>query len=78
MVRQRDFDPVGVSRQGYFQMRVISGQMFKGFLASGDDCLLHLHDRLDSEPGRIGEVTSRAADSRRQSLIGVDLQFNDF
>lgn len=72
-MRERNLDAIGEARGNNIQVRMVAGQVFEGFLASGDDARLQLRDGVILQPGGISEVASHTTDCRGQPRIGVDL-----
>ena len=66
-VRQSNFNPIGKTRDGNGQMRVVARQVLHGFPARGDDGFLKFSEGIAGESGGVTEKMSCGAGRRREA-----------
>jgi hypothetical protein len=75
---ERNFDAVGKTRQGHFQVGVLGAEMRESFVAGVEDRGLQANDGLGFEAGGIREETGHAARRRGQAGVGVKAHVQAF
>lgn len=75
---KRNFDAVGKTREGHFQVGVFGREVLESFVAGVEDRGLQANDGIGFKPGGIREEAGDAARRRGQAGIGVKAHLQAF
>jgi hypothetical protein len=75
---ERNFDAVGKTREGHFEVGVLGREALESFLAGVEDRGLQANDGIGFKPGGIREETGYSARRRCQAGVGVKAHVQAF
>ena len=75
---ERNFDAVGKTREGHFQVRVFGAEMPEGFVAGVEDRGLQASDGIGFKAGGIREEAGYTPRRRGQAGVGVKAHVQAF
>jgi len=77
-VGERDFDAVGKTREGHFEVGMFGREALESFVAGVEDRGLQANDGIAFEPGGIREKAGYRARRRCQAGVGVKAHVQAF